>query len=188
MQKKEIIKELKEELDSKRYEHTLGVAYTAASLAMAYEMDVEKAYIAGLLHDCAKCMSDKERITYCKKHDIEMTEVELKNPSLLHAKVGSYLAADKYNIKDEEILSSIKYHTTGKPQMSAMEEIIFVADYIEPMREHDRELPQIRKEAFCDIKKAIRHIYHNTLSYLSTTTKSLDPMTEEAYKYYLENN
>ena len=81
-----IKKELSKELDSKRYEHTLGVAYTASCLAMRYDYDITKAYIAGLLHDCAKCMSHNERINYCKKNNLEVTEIEKTNPSLLHAK------------------------------------------------------------------------------------------------------
>ena len=78
---RDIKKELEHDLDSKRYEHTLGVAYTAACLAMRYGYDMEKAYITGLLHDCAKCMSNKDKIEYCEKHDIPITEVEQDNPS-----------------------------------------------------------------------------------------------------------
>ena len=74
------------ELDKDRYEHTLGVMYTAASLAMRYDEDIEKALIAGLLHDCAKCLSGDTKIKLCKKYHLNVSEVEKENPSLLHAK------------------------------------------------------------------------------------------------------
>ncbi|MBP9995896.1 MAG: bis(5'-nucleosyl)-tetraphosphatase (symmetrical) YqeK [Lachnospiraceae bacterium] len=187
MTKKEIIRELKEKLDIKRFEHTLGVAYTASSLAMKYEYDLNKAFLAGLLHDCAKGMSDKEKLQYCKKYKIAVTDVEQKNPSLLHAKVGAHLSKNKYEIDDPAICSSIMYHTTGKPNMDILEQIIFIADYIEPLRDHDPELAQIRKEAFENLDHATYHIYRNTMSYLSSSTKELDPMTQKAYLYYSEN-
>lgn len=186
MNKKEITKILKKDLDKNRFVHTLGVAYTASCLAMKYSLDVDKAYMAGLLHDCAKGMSDKERLEYCKSNSIEITSVEMENPSLLHAKAGAFMANNRFEIDDKEICDAICYHTTGKPKMSLFEMIIFVADYIEPNREHDPELPDIRKEAFENIEKATLHIYKNTLEYLSKSTKALDPTTKEAYLYYSE--
>ena len=84
--------------DAKRFEHTLGVCYTASCLAMVFGGDVRSAQIAGLLHDCAKCMSDKKRLAICEKAGLEVTDVERKNPFLLHAKVGAYLAEKKYGI------------------------------------------------------------------------------------------
>ena len=181
---KDICKELKNVLDAKRYTHTLGVAYTSACLAMSKGVDMEKAYLAGLLHDCAKYMTDKEFIDYCKKHDIEMTDVEKANPALLHAKAGAYIAKEKYGVTDTDILSAIRYHTTGHPGMSDMEAIVFTADYIEPGRNHDPELPVIRQEAFDCLDKAICHIYSNTMNHLKKSDKTLDPTTSEAFEYY----
>lgn len=187
MTKKDLLKELKETLDAKRYEHTIGVAYTASCLAMTYGLDPEQAYLAGLLHDCAKGLSDKERLSYCKKHNIDVTEVEKVNPSLLHAKVGAHMAATHYGVKDNAIIDAIRFHTTGRPEMSKLEEIVFVADYIEPGRNHDPELPAIRQEAFSKLERSIVHIYRNTLEYLGTSSKVLDDTTRQAYIYYSEN-
>ena len=184
MDKKEIYGELKDKLDNKRYEHTLGVAHTAACIAMSQGIDTWKPFMAGLLHDCAKWMSDKEYLAYCKKHDINVSDVEKANPPLLHAKVGAHMAKETYGINDEEILSAIRWHTTGHPGMTLMEEIIFISDYIEPNRTHDPELSVIRREAFDDIHKATYHIYSNTMKHLKSSAKTLDPMTEEAYRYY----
>ena len=97
-----IRKKVKEYLDQDRYEHTLGVMYTSASLAMCYGEDVNDAMIAGLLHDCAKCIPPKKKIRLCKKYHIHITESEYANPSLLHAKLGAYIAAEKYHQRSDD--------------------------------------------------------------------------------------
>ena len=99
-----ISKKLMKELDEDRYRHTQGVMYTSAALAMRYGADLKKALLAGLLHDCAKCIPGHTKIKMCEKYNLEISEIERKNPSLLHAKLGAYLAKDKYDIEDEEIL------------------------------------------------------------------------------------
>ncbi len=184
MDKKEIIKELNKTLDAKRFAHTVGVAHTAACLAMSEGIDHEKAFMAGLLHDCAKYMSNKEFIDHCESNGIEISNVERENPALLHSKVGEHLAAVKYNVTDPEIGSAIRWHTTGHPDMSTLDAVVFTADYIEPNRTHDPDLMIIRKEAFDNLDKAIYHIYENTMKHLKSSAKTLDPMTEESYKFY----
>ena len=135
MEMQEIRKNLKKDLDKYRYEHTKGVMYTAGCLAMANNYDVEKAMLAGLLHDCAKCVPADEKIKLCEKNHIEISDAEYKNPGLLHAKLGAFFARKKYGIENEEILRSIESHTTGRPNMSLLDKIIYIADYIEPGRD-----------------------------------------------------
>ena len=183
---KKIRKAMEKCQDAKRYEHTLGVTYTAAALAMRYDGDIKNAQIAGLLHDCAKCLSDEKRLSICEKHNISMTEIERRNPFLLHAKVGSFLAMDEYKIKDSDIIHAILNHTTGRPGMSLLEKIIFVADYIEPGRKQAPNLKEIRKLAFEDLDKALLRILEDTLEYLKSTDGEVDPMTAKTYEYYVE--
>lgn len=180
-----IKKELSKELDSKRFEHTLGVAYTAACLAMRYHADMEQAYLAGLLHDCAKCMSHDERLRYCKKNNLEVSDIENKNPALLHAKVGAHLCKNKYDVKDEAICDAVRYHTTGRPNMSLLEKIIFIADYLEPHRNEAEDLPLVREQVFCNIDEALCTILKDTLLYLDGSDKVIDPMTLETYNFYM---
>lgn len=181
---KKIRKKMEKTLDPHRYEHTLGVAYTAACLAMLCQEDVVKAETAGLLHDCAKCMTNEERIEICHKHHLEITEAEEANPVLLHAKVGSYLASKKFEIQDEDILNAILNHTTGRPGMSTLEKIIYIADYIEPGRKQAPNLPAIRQAAFRDLDKALLMILEDTLQYLHSVQSTIDPMTQTTYDYY----
>ncbi len=180
-----IQKELSKELDSKRFEHTLGVAYTAACLAMRYGCDINRAYLAGLLHDCAKCMSHEERLNYCKKHKLEVSEFEKKNPALLHAKVGAELCRRRYDVEDEEIASAVRYHTTGRPDMTLLEKIIFIADYLEPHRNDAENLPIVRRQVFEDLDLTLRTILKDTLEYLEGSDKVIDPMTLKTYEYYI---
>lgn len=170
--------------DGDRYEHTLGVEYTAAALAMRYGGNIRDAQIAGLLHDCAKCLSDKKRLEICAKHHIPVTALERKNPFLLHAKVGAYLARKKYGVKNQDILNAIRNHTTGRRDMSLLEKIVFVSDYIEPGRKHAPNLEEIRQLAFLDLDRALLRILEDTLCYLKSSGGDIDPATEETWKYY----
>lgn len=179
-----IKKQLVKAMDSKRYEHTLGVAYTCAALAMRYGEDIQKAQLAGLLHDCAKCMDNEKKLHICKKHNIEITSAEYNNPFLLHAKVGGYLARTKYEIEDEDILNAIVYHTTGRPEMSLLEKIVYVADYIEPGRDHASNLNDVRRLCFQDLDQGLLQILEDTLVHLKESKKEIDPMTRETYDYY----
>ena len=181
---KQLRKAMKKVQDSKRYEHTLGVAYTAAALAMRYHASVKDAQTAGMLHDCAKCLSDEKRLSVCEKQHIPVTEVERRNPFLLHAKVGAYLAEKKYGVRDSDILNAIQYHTTGRKNMSLLEKIIFISDYIEPGRKQLPGLNEIRRLAFIDLDQAFLQILKDTLAYLNREKDSIDPMTQKTYDYY----
>lgn len=187
-------KEMEQTLERKRYEHTLGVAYTAANLAMIHGVDVEKALTAGMLHDCGKCMSHHKQLSLCRKNKIVLSEIETENHSpLLHAKAGSCLARKKYGITDEEILQAISYHTTGRPHMSPLEKIIYIADYIEPGRERSKRsyadvqnLQEVRKMAYQDLDRTLCKILNDTLDYLSRKGGKIDSMTRDTYEYYCQ--
>lgn len=175
---------LKRKLSDTRYAHTVSVSHTCACLAMKYEYDVNKAIIAGLLHDCAKYMDGEEMLNKAQKAGLPISDYELNKPDLLHAKLGSYYANKKYNINDEEILSAIECHTTGKPQMNLLEKIVYVADYIEPFRCKMPRLDVIRKFAFEDIDECLKLILSDTLKYLKSSGMMIDKTTIDTYNYY----
>ena len=184
MELQEIRKKVKKELDKDRYEHTKGVMYTAACLAMAHEGNMEQAMLAGLLHDCAKCVPNDEKIRICEENHIIISSVERENPTLLHAKVGALYASTKYEVTDPEIIHAIKIHTTGEPGMSILDKIIFIADYIEPKRDKAAHLDEIRKLAFEDLDACMADILYDTLHYLNTKKGAIDPNTQLTYEYY----
>ena len=179
-------KKLVKYLDEDRFAHTLGVMYTCASLAMVHGYDLEDAQVAGLLHDCAKCIPNKKKLKLCSQHNISVTDFEEEHPFLLHAKLGAYIARKKYDITDKEILSSITYHTTGRREMSLLEKIVYIADYIEPMRNKAPNLDKIRKLAFQDLDECLYEILKDTLEYLDENPQNVDNTTKEAFSYYKE--
>ena len=181
---KKLRKNVKDVMTKSRYEHTLGVEFTAASLAMRYEVDIEKAELAGLLHDCAKCIDSEDTLDECMKYNIELTDVEKRNPFLIHSKLGAVHAKKLYGVDDEDIISAIRFHTTGKPDMTMLEKIIFIADYIEPGRDKAPNLKEIRKMSFIDIDEAMYMILKDTLDYLDKGEGEKDELTRDTYLFY----
>ena len=182
----ELDAEMARTLPRKRYLHSVAVAHLAAAYAVSLGYAPERALIAGLLHDCAKAYSDEQLVKDCDNYDISVTEVERRNGFLLHGKVGAFYAKTKYFITDEEILSAISYHTTGHPDMTDLEKVVFLADYLEPFRTQPTEpmLNEIRRIAFTDINKAIYLALKNTLRYLDECGQETDMTTAETYEEY----
>lgn len=176
--------DLHRRLKPSRYRHTIGVMETAANLAMRYCLPVEKLRLAGLLHDCAKCYDNEELLKRCKKYSLKVSKAEQWSPHLLHAKVGAYLAKHRYGVSDSDILSAIRCHTTGKPKMNLTEQILFVADYIEPNRDRARRLAEIRQLAYRDLDVCTLMILEDTIAYLKEQGQPMDEATVETYRYY----
>ena len=175
---------LSEKLTEKRMEHTLGVEYTATALAMKYGVNLEHAALAGLLHDCAKHLSTEKKLQKCEELNIPISSAERKNPELLHAKLGAYYAKEKYGVKEPAILSAIECHTTGKPEMTTLDKIIYIADYIEPNRDKAPKLSMLRMLAFQDLDECLLEILENTIIFLRATNSEIDHTTLKTYQYY----
>ena len=181
---RDLKKELEKEMDESRFEHTTGVMYMCAALAMRYGCDLEKAMLAGLMHDCAKCMPNAKKLKTAEKNHLEITDLERRNPFMLHAKLGAFLARKKYDIEDQEVLDAIRWHTTGRPGMTLLEKIVYIADYIEPKRDKAPNLPQIRQLAFEDLNMALLRILEDTVEYLDQGDDETDDITRQTYEYY----
>lgn len=188
MELNEIKKKLSETLKESRYTHTLGVAYTASAMAMALGQDIEQAFRAGLLHDCAKGYSINRQIELCGQYGILLTKEMNESPQLLHSALAPYIARDYYENRDAEIASAVECHTTGKPGMSILDKIIFIADYIEPGRAEIPGLSKARRLAFSDIDHCLLGIMENTIQYLERKGQTIDQRTIETYEYYKEGD
>lgn len=167
---------LQQSLNEKRYLHSIGVMDECEKLALHYEADVNKARIAGLLHDCAKNISQSEENTLLNKYEIKLDDIQKQSHALVHGILGMYVAREKYNINDEEILDAIYWHTTGRAGMTLLEKIVFIADYIEPARTFD-DTEEIRKNAYEDIDRAILLSADSTIRYLLERKKLVHPLT-----------
>ena len=128
-------------LKPSRYEHSLSVSFTCVCLAMRYGVDLQKAELAGLVHDCAKQFSNEELIHACEEDGVALTEDLRHAPQVIHSIYGATYARKCFGIEDPEILSAIYYHTLGKPKMSLLEAIVFPADYIYVRRDKAAKLP-----------------------------------------------
>lgn len=183
-----IRKKLKGQLSRHRFLHTEGVAYTAVCLAMCHRADLEQAMLAGLLHDCAKYVPDSQMMDLCYQYGVAVTPYEQQALWLLHAKAGAILAKVSYGIDDREILSAIRYHTTGRPNMTLLEKIIFIADYIEPHRKPLPNLENIRAQAYANLDDAVYEITKDTLEYLRSQNSPIDKTTFDTYDFYKKEN
>ncbi len=174
--------QVKAQLPTKRYEHTLGVVATSIQLANRYQASVESAQIAALLHDIAKYVPNdrlKEML-----EDAQETQYLNYSPLVWHAPAGAIVAQKDYQIEDSEILNAIKYHTTGKAAMTTLEKIVFLADYIEPNRSQPG-VEAIRELAAHDLDVAVAQTLADTVAYLSGKGKGdIHPDTLAAYEYY----
>lgn len=180
--------EMKKLLNPHRYTHVISVADFAAKLALNHSYDIVKAYTAGLLHDCAKYLTDEESLKEAEKYGLSLNKAELHTPAnLLHGPIGAIYAKEKYGIADSEILSSITYHTTGKPDMTILDKILYLADVLEYGRtmEYTPDLDVIRGIAATDLDLAIYHILDNMVPYLiETYGDNVCPLTIDIYNIY----
>ena len=180
-----LYKRVEEKLSGKRYEHTLGVIETAINLGKIHGVDLKKIEIAALFHDYAKDLSLNEAIELMDKHGISLGGSSLINLNLIHGKLASFILKDEFGIYDEDILSTITYHTTGRDPMSKLEKIIYLADTIEPSRNFDK-LNLIRQMAQRDLDKAVLMAMDTTLEYLIRTNKEIDTKTIEGRNHIIK--
>ncbi|GAB6100227.1 bis(5'-nucleosyl)-tetraphosphatase (symmetrical) YqeK [Halanaerocella petrolearia] len=179
MNEEETIIKLKEMISDSRLQHSLGVKETAIRLAKKYGANIEQAKWAGLLHDCAKGVSTKELLQKAKEFGIVIDSVCQKVPALLHAPVGAKLASEKFKITDQEILQAISLHTLGSSEMTSLDKIVFLADYIEPNRDC-QAIDQLRaKVKDKPLDEAVRIACENTIKYNLKQEAIIHPQTIE---------
>lgn len=178
----EILKWLKENLNEKRYIHTLGTADCAKELAQKFGLDSEKAYLAGLLHDCAKCFSNEKLLDIIHQH-LDVEECEMLNYKTLHAPVSAYIAEKEFKITDKEILSAIRWHTLGRLDMTDFEKIVFIADKIEPNTRDKEYSDKIRVllDEENGLNKALLKCYKETIKSLVKRDLKICLLTIEIY-------
>lgn len=174
---------LKEMLRPKRYNHTLGVVLQARKLARAHGEDEEKAVTAALLHDCAK---HNERMYFEKyKEKYELKDALLHDVTHLHSTLGRIVAREEYGVEDEEILHAIRVHTTGEPEMTKLDMILYLADATEPGRVYP-DVARIREVSMEDLEQALIRSMDDTIRYLLDCHIGIHTDTIIARNFYLE--
>lgn len=175
----EIKIKLLKDIGIKRLEHSLRVLEISQELGNLYGADIEKVSLAALLHDCAKLEDKNNLLKRAYEFDIILDEIILNNQELIHGPLGAKIAKKKYDIDDREILEAIEYHTTGRINMSLIEKIIFIADYIEPKRNFIG-IEEVRELAFLDLDESIILAMEQTIRFLLDGKKLISTHTIEA--------
>ena len=187
-----ILKYLKENLSDKRYLHSIGCAQSAQKLAKLFNIDEDKAYLAGLIHDCAKNFSH-EKLNDIVRNKVKtgFLESELKNPKTYHAIAGTYILQNEFEIDDTEIINAVRYHTVGKVGMNLFEKIIFLADKIEP---NSRDVKYTKKlwklikthKGVIGLNLALLVCYCETIKSLIKKKLYICPVTIDVYNELVE--
>ena len=163
-----VVEQLRSQLSEKRYIHSISVSRTAIQLAHQFGVNVQKAALAGLLHDCARALPDAQLISIAEEWGLRIDPIERCTPVLLHAKLGALLAIRRYGVNDSEICQAIAAHTTGGYGMTQLDKIIYLADFIEPSRSFQgvEELRILAKDSLNEAllaayNQSVIHILHN---------------------------
>ena len=183
----EIKEYLKNNLQEERYNHVLGVAETAKKLAGLNNVDEDIAELAGFAHDVAKNMQIDEMKKIMDENNIILSEVEEINKSLWHSIIAPIVAKEKLGIEDEEILSSLRWHATGKEDMTTLEKIIYIADMIEATRDFDG-LEELRNITFNNLDDGVLAGLTHTMKFLLSKNSLMDENTVKARNYLLIHN
>ena len=182
--REDILKWIGCRIKKNRYQHTLGVEQTAVTLARKFGADPNLASLAALLHDNAKNLDIQDQLSICKKAFPKKYNLTMDYANILHAFAGAVEARDRYPQLPEEVFSSICYHTTGKPDMSMMDKIIYCADFIEPGRPAFEGLSEARKLVYENLDEGLLYIMTHTFRFVAGKGKKVHPLTEEAMEYY----
>ncbi|MDX8359517.1 MULTISPECIES: bis(5'-nucleosyl)-tetraphosphatase (symmetrical) YqeK [Bacillaceae] len=179
MKREEALQIVKEQLTEHRYLHTIGVMETALKLAKRYDCDQKQCELAAIFHDYAKFRSKEEMKKIIIEQKMNQNLLHFHN-ELWHAPVGAYLVQTEVGIEDLAIIDAIKYHTSGRENMTLLEKIIFLADYIEPGR-HFPGVEEVRAIASQNLDDAVIQALHNTMMFLMNKKQLIYPDTLLTY-------
>lgn len=166
-----------------RYAHTLRVARMSVALARRHGEDVERALLAGMLHDLARLYSPQRLLDESRAHGLSISAFEEAHPRVLHARLGAELAREQFGIDDERILSAIRYHTLGAGSMNALDAIVYLADSLEPERDF-AERAELEQLAFRDLNAAMRETLLSTTGFYGASGRSIAPETAAAIQLF----
>lgn len=177
--------EVKKELSEKRFKHSESVVKRAIEYAQIYNIDISTVKLVAIAHDIAKELTSEEINKYVKKYNIELDNIEKINPNLIHAKIGAYICKNEYKFTDE-MVNAIKYHTTGRANMSTLEKIIYLADATEENKTYcSTNYVDIVKK---DLNQGMIEICKWVINKLLENNKIIHPDSIECYNYYTNLN
>jgi predicted HD superfamily hydrolase involved in NAD metabolism len=179
---------LSQHLSPKRFEHSYNVAMFAVELALKNNTNLLKAQIAGLLHDCVKAMADEELVTFFKRRKTfkYFKDIVKFAPHLLHSFAGEIVVKENFKIKDKDILNAVRYHTLGRENMSVIEKIVFVADFVSHERKW-KHASRVRNLSKNDLDKAFFEVLKTKIEYVIDSCNWVCPQTIDTWNWYVSN-
>jgi predicted HD superfamily hydrolase involved in NAD metabolism len=184
--REKVLNWLTQNVPDPRVNHILRVEQMAMDLAVDYKVDPEKAAMAGLMHDLAKCFKPQKLLQMAEKEGLEVDEVIAANPHLLHADVSAIVARETFGVDDEEVLQAIANHTLGRPSMSLLCSIVFLADSIEPGRGDTPQLQALRQISRQNIHQAVALTCDYTLKLLLESSRLVHPRVIFTRNWFLQ--
>ncbi len=181
-----LVSQIQKSMSESRFKHVLGVEATALSLAEQYGVNLEQASKAALSHDYAKERPDDEMIELIRTQGVDLTLIEYGN-QIWHGILGAYLVKVELGITDEAVLQAIRLHTTGAKEMSQLDKVIYVADFIEPGRQFPG-VEEARVVAFRNLDEAVAFETKQTLGHLIAQEVQIYPKTIETYNQWVVKN
>lgn len=178
----EMKNQLLQDIGEKRLSHSIRVAETGMVLGEKYDLDGEEIFLAGLLHDCGRLKNPQDLLNYADEFDIVLDDITRYCPELIHAPLGAKMAEKIYGVEDSDILNAIRYHTTGRRDMSILEKIIFISDYTEPMRRF-KGVEGVRRLAPYDLDASIIIAMEESIKFLIEKDRLIHPNTIEGLNY-----
>ncbi|MGN0571076.1 MAG: bis(5'-nucleosyl)-tetraphosphatase (symmetrical) YqeK [Candidatus Fimenecus sp.] len=180
----EFLEEIKKHLNPDRLYHSLNVADEAKKLALHYGADVEKAFTAGLLHDIMKNTPQVDLLKFFADNGIMLTKTEQISPKTWHAIAGTAYCECVLGVTDKDILSAIRYHTTGRAGMTLLEKVLFIADFISADRDYDG-VERMREKAYISLESAMEEGLQFTLEELAHNGWAIHEDSVDAYNEIL---
>lgn len=173
-------------ISEKRYVHSLNVSETASRLAEIHGADVDKACIAGLVHDCARELDKPQLLLYLEAEGIKADPVTLEVTELLHGPAAVHICRKVFGIEDQEVLNAVRYHTTGRENMTLLESIIYLSDFVEPSRCFSG-VERIRQLAAVNMESALLLAINSSIEYLISKNDIIHTDTVLSRNYILKN-
>jgi predicted HD superfamily hydrolase involved in NAD metabolism len=178
-----LLRRIERLLDKNRFLHSLGVCHTMLLLAGRFDVDSGRAFIAGLLHDCGRCVPESRMKERLSESHFGMPDEDADFPKIWHARLGALMLAEDFAIDDPKIQRAVYVHPTGAPVMSKLAKLLFIADYIEPCRSFNG-VASLRNMAFIDLERSFCLILKNKMNHVLKQGFLLHPDSRRAFDYY----
>lgn len=186
IEREQVLAWLSKRVPQSRIDHILRVEQMAASLARHHHLNVEKAAVAGFLHDLAKYFKPQKLLDLARAEGLDIDPVSAAHPHLLHADVSAIVARDTFGVQDEEVLQAIANHTLGRPGMNLLSCIVFLADSLEPGRGNTSELEDLRRLSYQNLHQAIWRTCDYSIKFLLETHCLIHPQTISTRNWFLQ--